>query len=71
MKLVFIYGTPGGGKVIMAQALPARRNLTSAIAGRGTLEIDNSALTADAVVRRIAAHFSLPTGGEPRGGVRS
>ena len=63
MKLVFIYGVPGVGKL---------RNLTSTISGRATLDVDNSALTAEAVARRIAHHFSLPRlGGELREGTRS
>jgi len=49
-----------------------RGGLTSAMAGRNTLEIDNTALSADTVARRIAEHFSLPVlGSEVRGGARS
>jgi hypothetical protein len=63
------------GKIATVESLRGlltRWNLTSAIAGRDTLDIDNSALSADAVARRIAEHFSLPIlGGETRGGVRS
>ena len=40
----------------------ARWNITSAIAGRDTLEIDNSALTADAVARRIATPLRAADG---------
>jgi len=50
----------------------ARWNLTSAIAGRASLDIDNSALAPEAVARRIAEHFALPiAGGQARGGARS
>ena len=62
------------GKIASVESLRgvlARWNLTSAMAGRDSLEVDNSALTADAAARRIAAHFSLPISGEARGGVRS
>jgi hypothetical protein len=38
----------------------ARWNLTSPIPFRASLEIDNSALAAHEVARRIATHFSLP-----------
>jgi hypothetical protein len=38
-----------------------RWNLTAPIARRPTLEIDNSTLSAEAVARRIAEHFALPT----------
>jgi len=44
-----------------------RWNLTSAIAWRETLEVDNSTLDAEAVARRIADHFALPVGGTPAG----
>ena len=62
------------GKIATVESLHgvlARWNLTSAIAGRDTLEIDNSALAAGAVARCIAAHFSLPIGDESKGGARS
>jgi len=65
----------GFGKIATVESLRgvlARWNLTSAMAGRDTLEVDNTALSADTVARRIAEHFSLPVlGGEARGGVRS
>jgi hypothetical protein len=63
------------GKINTVESLHrllARWNLTSAMADRDSLEIDNSALTAEAAARRIAEHCSLPIlGGEPREGVRS
>jgi hypothetical protein len=37
----------------------ARWNLSSPIAMRESLEIDNSSLSAEAVARRIADHFRL------------
>jgi hypothetical protein len=48
----------------------ARWNLTSAIAGRETFDVDTSTLGAEAVARRIADHFALPVGATP-GGARS
>lgn len=51
------------GKITSVEALRgalARWNFTAAIPFRESLEIDNSALGADAVARYIATHFSLP-----------
>ena len=63
------------GKIATVESLRwvlGRWNITSAIPGRTTPEIDNSALSAETVARRIAEHFSLPIlGGEAREGVRS
>ena len=60
------------GKLTSVESLRgalAHWNLTAAIRVRETLEIDNSTLTAEAVARRIAAHFSLPMLGD-KGGAR-
>jgi hypothetical protein len=51
------------GKITNVQALRgalARWNFAAAIRVCETLEIDNSALEAEAVARHIAAHYSLP-----------
>jgi len=65
----------GFGKIATVESLRgllARWNLTSAMAGRDTLDIDNTALAPATTARRIAEHFSLPIlGGEDRGGARS
>ena len=69
MKIVFIYGAPGVGKLTTAQALAT---VTAAIPSRPAFEIDNSTLAADVVARRIAAHFSLPVRLDAdRGGIRA
>jgi hypothetical protein len=60
------------GEVLFVRGVLTRWNLTSSMAGRDTLEVDNSALSAETVARRIVAYFSLPLlGGEAGGGVRS
>lgn len=51
------------GKITSVESLRkmvARWNCGAAIPFRESLEIDNSALGADAVARRIAIHFRLP-----------
>ena len=61
------------GKLATVESLRgalARWTLTTAIPDRKALEIDNSALTAEAVAHRIAAHFALPRP-ETTGGARA
>ena len=58
----------GLGKVSSVEWLrnaQARWNLTSAIAWRETFDVDNSALSAEAVARRIADHLALPVQATP------
>jgi hypothetical protein len=63
------------GKIATVESLRralGRWNLTSLIADRATLDIDNSTLAAETAARRIADHFSLPVaGGEAKRGARS
>ncbi len=51
------------GKITSVEALRealARWNFAGTVRAGETLEVDNSALEADAVAQRIASHFSLP-----------
>jgi len=60
----------GLGKITSVEWLRdalARWNLTSPIAWRETLEVDNSTLSAEAIARRIADHFALPVQVTPSG----
>jgi hypothetical protein len=49
----------------------AKWDLTAAMPGRATLDLDNSALAAEAAARRIAEHFALPVAGGDKRGSRS